>query len=134
MNYVKKSLPDDGQSTHEGIGVNGGGLFLADRIEGHDLSHFFFQNQIVRVSIAQENAGTGSSENAFGGRQVGDRETMFAQGFPFALIRLKTIDSLPLGVNPGDFEPRSFFPGIRPCRGGAVKGQISRGMNVMVVL
>ena len=134
VRYVKESLPDHGEGTHERIRVNGWGLFLADRIEGHDLSHFLFERQLVGVSLPEEDAGSRSSQDSVRGGEVGDGEAMFAEGLPLSLIRLKVFDSLPLGVNTGDLEARPLFPRIRPGRGGSVKGQIGSGVDVMVMV
>ncbi len=134
MPGVDKSLPDDGQRPHERIRIDLWGLFFTDRIKGHDLGNFLFQNQVVWVSFSQENAGSRSAQDSFGGSQVCCREPMFAKVLPGRLVGLKPIDTLSFGVNPGYFETRTFFAGVGTGGRGAVKGQIRGGFQVLLVV
>ena len=134
MPGIDKGLPDHGQCPHERIRIDLWGLFFADRIKGHDLGDFLFQNQVVGVSVAQENAGSRSAQDSLGGGQVGYRETMFAKVLPGRLVGLKLIDTLSFGVNPGYLEARAFFAGVGTGGRGAVKGQIRGGFEVLLVV
>ena len=134
MPGIDKGLPDHGQCPHERIRIDLRGLFFADRIKGHDLGDFLFQNQVVGVSVAQENAGSRPAQDSLGGGQVGYRETMFAKVLPGRLVGLKLIDTLSFGVNPGYLEARAFFAGVGTGGRGAVKGQIRGGFEVLLVV
>ena len=122
MRDVEKGLSDHSQHSHQRIGVDGGGLFLADRVKSHDLGNFLLERQLVRVSLTEENAGSRSTKDSLGRGEVGYGETMLAQAFPFFLVGLIGIDPLSFGVNSGDLEPRASFAGVGTGGRSSVKG------------